>query len=178
MSSPNDAAQGEANQNITFIKAPRIGVGYDSHRLAAGRTLHLGGVVIPYERGLVGHSDGDALLHAIGDALCGAAGLPDIGQLFPDTDAAWKDADSRELLRAIYARVSEKGFVIGNIDAVMIAQEPKISPFVAQMRAVIAEIVETSVEDVNLRGKTAEGMGALGAGEGIAVHAVCLLLPR
>lgn len=178
MSSPNDAAKGETHQNINLIKAPRIGVGYDSHRLAAGRTLRLGGVVVPFERGLVGHSDGDALLHAIGDALCGAAGLPDIGQLFPDTAAAWKDADSRELLRAIYSRVAEKGFYVGNIDAVIIAQAPKIAPFVALMRATIAEIVETSVEDVNLRGKTAEGMGALGAGEGIAVHAVCLLLQR
>lgn len=176
MSSPNVAAQGEENQNSNLTKAPRIGVGYDSHRLAVGRTLRLGGVLIPFERGLTGHSDGDALLHAIGDALCGAAGLPDIGQMFPNTDASWKDADSRELLRAIYRRVVEKGFAIGNIDAVIIAQEPKISPFVAQMRAVIADIVETSLECVNLRGKTAEGMGALGAGEGIAVHAVCLLL--
>jgi 2-C-methyl-D-erythritol 2,4-cyclodiphosphate synthase len=177
MQSPRLERSEEASANAAAIM-PRIGVGYDSHRLVEGRLLRLGGVDIPFERGLLGHSDGDALLHAIGDALCGAAGLPDIGQLFPDDNAAWKDADSRELLRSIFQRVAEEGFAIGNLDAVVIAQRPKLSPYVAQMRVCIAEILETSVENVNVRGKTAEGLGALGAGEGIAVHAVCLLAPR
>lgn len=175
MQSPNSQS-GEAKIGAAFL--PRIGVGYDSHRLVEGRTLRLGGIDIPFERGLLGHSDGDALLHAIGDALCGAAGLPDIGRLFPDNDSHWKDADSRELLRSIYQRVTQTGFTVGNIDAVVIAERPKISPYVPQMRAAIAEIMHTRMESVNVRGKTAEGLGALGANEGIAVHAVCLLVPN
>lgn len=153
----------------------RVGVGYDSHRLVEGRRLVLGGVEIPFEKGLLGHSDADVLLHAIGDALCGAAGLPDIGQLFPDDEARWKDADSRELLRAIAQRVLDSGWKIGNIDAVLIAQQPKISPYVGAMRETIAALLQTSPAEVNVRGKTAEKMGALGAGEGMACHAVCML---
>ena len=168
----------DEGENRKTMPIPRIGVGYDSHRLVEGRPLRLGGIEIPFERGLFGHSDGDALLHAIGDALCGAACLPDIGQLFPDDDATWKNADSRELLRGIFARVAQNGFAVGNIDAVVIAQHPKLSPFILQMRNCIAQIVETQIENINVRGKTAEGMGALGAGEGIAVHAVCLLVAR
>ena len=156
----------------------RVGIGYDSHRLVEGRPLLLGGVLVPFEKGLFGHSDADVLLHAIGDALCGAAGLPDIGQLFPDTEAQWKGADSSELLRAIARRVGEAGFQVGNVDAVLIAQQPKISPYVLQMRENIAAILGVSTDDVNVRGKTAENMGALGAGEGMAVHAVCLLLAK
>lgn len=154
----------------------RVGVGYDSHRLGEGRELVLGGVKIPFERGLIGHSDADVLLHAIGDALCGAAGLPDIGQLFPDTDSAWKDADSHVLLSKIADRVLEVGWIVVNIDAVVIAQQPKIAPFIAQMKARIADAAQTDVSCVNVRGKTAEGLGALGAGEGMACHAVCLLV--
>jgi 2-C-methyl-D-erythritol 2,4-cyclodiphosphate synthase len=153
----------------------RVGVGYDSHRFADGRKLILGGVEIPYERGLLGHSDADALLHAIGDAICGAAGLPDIGQLFPDTDQMWKDADSRDLLRRIWEKAREGGWNIENVDAVVIAQKPKLSPHISAMCQSVAVILNIDSERVNLRGKTAEGMGALGAGEGIAVHAVCLL---
>jgi len=156
----------------------RVGIGYDSHRLVEGRPLLLGGVLVPFEKGLFGHSDADVLLHAIGDALCGAAGLPDIGQLFPDTEAQWKGADSSELLREIARRVDEAGFQIGNVDAVLIAQKPKISPYVLQMRENIAAILGLSTPDVNVRGKTAENMGALGAGEGMASHAVCLLLAK
>lgn len=156
----------------------RVGVGYDSHRLGEGRKLVLGGVHVPFERGLIGHSDADVLLHAIGDALCGAAGLPDIGQLFPDTDNAWKDADSHELLSRITDRVLDVGWVVGNIDAVVIAQQPKIAPFVEQMKIRIAAAAQTDVSCVNVRGKTAEGLGALGAGEGMACHAVCLLVRR
>jgi 2-C-methyl-D-erythritol 2,4-cyclodiphosphate synthase len=131
---------------------------------------------VPFERGLLGHSDGDALLHAIGDALCGAAGLPDIGQMFPDTDAAWKDADSWQLLHRISQRVREAGWQVGNVDAVVIAQRPKLAPHIGAMRERIAAALEIEAGSVNVRGKTAEGLGALGAGEGIAVHAVCLLL--
>ena len=153
----------------------RVGVGYDSHRLVEGRPLILGGVQVPYERGLQGHSDADVLLHAISDALCGAAGLPDIGQLFPDTDPEWKGADSWLLLQAIGKRAGESGWLIGNVDAVLIAQRPKISPFVPQMRGRIAQALEISIEQVNVRGKTAEGLGALGEGLGMAAHAVCLI---
>lgn len=156
----------------------RVGIGYDSHRLVAGRPLILGGVLVPFEKGLSGHSDADVLLHAIGDALCGAAGLPDIGQLFPDTDKQWKGADSRELLREIARRVAEEGWRIGNVDAVLIAEQPKISPFVPLMRESIAQVLSLSTRIVNVRGKTAEKMGALGAGEGMAAHAVCLLLSK
>lgn len=156
----------------------RVGIGYDSHRLAAGRPLLLGGVLVPFEKGLLGHSDGDVLLHAIGDALCGAAGLPDIGRLFPDTDEQWKGADSRDLLREMVRLVHEAGWQVGNVDAVLIAQQPKISPHVDAMRESIAAILDVSTQEVNVRGKTAEKMGALGAGEGMAAHAVCLLLSR
>jgi 2-C-methyl-D-erythritol 2,4-cyclodiphosphate synthase len=154
----------------------RVGIGYDSHRLVAGRPLLLGGVLVPFEKGLLGHSDGDVLLHAIGDALCGAAGLPDIGRLFPDIDEKWKGADSRDLLREMVRLVREAGWKVGNVDAVLIAQQPKISPYVDAMRETIAEILDVTPQAVNVRGKTAEKMGALGAGEGMAVHAVCLLL--
>lgn len=156
----------------------RVGIGYDSHRLVAGRPLLLGGVHIPFEKGLLGHSDGDVLLHAIGDAICGAAGLPDIGRLFPDTDEEWRGADSCKLLRKIMHRADEAGWKVGNVDAILIAQQPKISPYVETMRAKIAEILQVSTPDVNVRGKTAESMGALGAGEGMAAHAVCLLLAK
>jgi 2-C-methyl-D-erythritol 2,4-cyclodiphosphate synthase len=153
----------------------RVGVGYDSHRLVEGRPLILGGVRVPFEKGLQGHSDADVLLHAISDAVCGAAGLPDIGQLFPDTDADWKDADSWLLLQAIAKRAAENGWRIGNVDAVLIAQHPKIAPFVPQMRERIADALNIAVEQVNVRGKTAEGLGALGEGLGMAAHAVCLV---
>lgn len=156
----------------------RVGIGYDSHRLVPGRPLILGGVQVTFEKGLHGHSDADVLLHAIGDALCGAAGLPDIGQMFPDTDEQWKGADSRELLREMARRVGEAGWQVGNVDAVLIAQQPKISPYVSEMRQVIAELIGVGIENVNIRGKTAEKLGSLGAGEGMAVHAVCLLLSR
>lgn len=171
-----DALAPQTSVSCTLVGAPfRVGIGYDSHRLAEGRRLVLGGVEIPFEKGLVGHSDADVVLHAIGDALCGAAGLPDIGQMFPDNKKEWKDADSRDLLSQIKHRVLESGWQIGNVDAVLIAQKPKISPYVEQMRRAIAGVLEVTVEQVNVRGKTAEGLGALGAGEGMACHAVCLL---
>jgi 2-C-methyl-D-erythritol 2,4-cyclodiphosphate synthase len=153
----------------------RAGIGYDSHRLVAGRPLVLGGVLVPYDKGLQGHSDGDVLLHAIIDALLGACGLPDIGQLFPDDDPQWKDADSRDLLARAGARARSDGWQIGNLDAILIAERPKIAPHVAEMKRRIAATLQVEANCVNIRGKTAEGLGALGAGEGMAAHAVCLV---
>ena len=160
-----------------MLKQPefRVGIGYDSHRLVPDRPLIVGGVTIPFELGLKGHSDGDVLLHAITDALCGAAGLPDIGQLFPDTDQRWLNADSWNLLREVGARVRSNGWQPVNVDAVLIAERPKISPFVPRMRERIAEALEIEVAQINVRGKTAEGMDAAGAGKGMISHAVCLL---
>ena len=156
----------------------RVGIGYDSHRLVAGRPLILAGVRVPFDKGLQGHSDADVLFHAITDAICGAAGLPDIGQLFPDTDAAYKDADSGVLLGAAIARAREKGWQVVNIDAVLIAQSPKISPFVAQMKENVARILGIELDRVNLRGKTGEGLDDVGAGLGMHAHAVALLERR
>jgi 2-C-methyl-D-erythritol 2,4-cyclodiphosphate synthase len=153
----------------------RVGIGYDSHRLVEGRPLVVGGVLVPFDKGLHGHSDGDVLLHAIGDAICGAAGLPDIGQLFPDTDPLWKGADSWELLREIARRAREEKWRVVNSDAVLIAQRPRIAPYISAMRARIAVALDVETECVNLKGKTAENMGALGEGQGMAAHAVCLL---
>ena len=153
----------------------RVGIGYDSHRLVDGRALVLGGVEIPFDQGLLGHSDGDALLHAITDALLGAAGLPDIGQIFPNSATEWKDADSQDLLYEVGGRVRAAGWEIGNVDAVLIAEHPKISPYITQMKERIAGALQIETGCVNLKGKTAEGLGALGAGEGMAAHAVCLL---
>lgn len=156
----------------------RVGLGYDSHRLVEGRPLILAGVRVPFERGLDGHSDADVLLHAISDALCGAAGLPDIGRLFPDTQAQWKDADSGELLRQIGERAREAGWDVVNVDAVLIAQRPKIADFVPKMRENVAQWLQVDSSCVNIRGKTAEKLGALGAELGMAAHAVCLLARR
>lgn len=153
----------------------RIGIGYDSHRLTENRPLLLAGVRVPFELGLAGHSDADVLLHAITDALCGAAGLPDIGRLFPDTDAAYKDADSGVLLGGAVAKVREAGWEIVNVDAILVAQRPKIAPFVPQMKANVAALLGVDESCVNLRGKTAEGLDDVGAGLGMQAHAVALL---
>ena len=153
----------------------RIGHGYDVHRLVAGRPLILGGVEIPWTCGLLGHSDADVLLHAVMDALLGAAGLPDIGHQFPDTDEAYRGADSRVLLRRVKALIREKGYGVGNIDATVIAQAPKLAPYLPQMAARIAEDLEMDQADVNIKATTEEHLGFTGAGEGISAHAVCLL---
>jgi 2-C-methyl-D-erythritol 2,4-cyclodiphosphate synthase len=153
----------------------KIGHGYDAHRLAEGRKLFLGGVLIPYEKGLDGHSDADVLLHAVIDALLGAAGLGDIGGMFPDSDPAYKDADSLKLLKSAFAEIKSKGLAVGNIDATVIAQAPVLKPYIAQMRLNIAAACETACENVNVKATTEEGMGFTGAREGIAAHAVCLL---
>ena len=153
----------------------RIGHGYDVHRLVEGRDLILGGVKIPYEKGLLGHSDADVLLHAVSDALLGAAGLGDIGRHFPDTDPKYKGADSLELLRQVYRKILEKGYRVGNIDVTMIAQRPKLKDYIPQMQANIAAAVGTTPDRVNVKATTEEKLGFTGTGEGMSCHAVCLL---
>jgi 2-C-methyl-D-erythritol 2,4-cyclodiphosphate synthase len=153
----------------------RIGVGYDIHKVRAGRRLVLGGVEIPWEKGLEGHSDADVLLHALCDALLGAAGLGDIGQYFPPSDPQWKDYDSREFVKKVYSRVKALGWKVVNIDSIIIAQAPKLSPYYGVMRERIAELLEVSAEVVSVKATTPEGLGALGAGEGIAAQVVVLL---
>ena len=154
----------------------RIGQGFDVHPLVPGRRLLLGGVEIPFEQGLHGHSDADVLLHAITDAILGAAGLGDIGRLFPDSDVRWKGADSRILLREVMARVRDSGWRVGNVDATVVAQAPRISAYVEAMRALIAGDLGIDPACVNIKGKTTEKLGFVGRGEGIAAQAVALLV--
>lgn len=153
----------------------RIGMGYDVHRLTEGRDMIIGGVKIPYEKGLLGHSDADVLLHAISDALLGAAALGDIGKHFPDTDPAYKGISSLLLLEKVGALIEEKGFLIENIDATIIAQEPKMRPHIDAMRENIAGALGIMVEQVNVKATTEEGLGFTGSGEGISSQAICLL---
>ncbi|MBQ1992320.1 MAG: 2-C-methyl-D-erythritol 2,4-cyclodiphosphate synthase [Clostridia bacterium] len=153
----------------------RIGHGYDVHRLTENRKLILGGVDIPYEKGLLGHSDADVLLHAISDALLGASALGDIGKHFPDTDPKFKGADSILLLKEVCRLINEKGYRIENIDSTVIAQAPKLKPYIEQMRKNIAEACGISVEQVNVKATTEERLGFTGSGEGISAHAVCLI---
>ena len=166
-----------ASGHNTEQNAPpfRIGQGYDVHALVDGRPLILGGVTIPNDKGLLGHSDADALLHALTDALLGAAGLNDIGQLFPDNDPQFKNMDSRILLRRALECVSKAGYLVGNIDATIICQQPKLAGFLPEMRAYIAADLGVAVNQINLKAKTNELLGHLGRGEGIAVHAVALV---
>lgn len=153
----------------------RIGHGYDVHRLTEGRALILGGVTIPYEKGLLGHSDADVLTHAVMDALLGAAALGDIGKLFPDSDAAYKGISSIELLKRVKARLSEAGFEAVNLDATILAQAPKLAPYRDEMRGNIACALDIPVSRVSVKATTEEGLGFTGSGEGIAAHAVALL---
>ena len=153
----------------------RVGYGYDVHRLVEGRKLILGGVDIPFEKGLLGHSDADVLLHAVTDALFGAAALGDIGSHFPDTDPRWKGADSLKLLEACGRDLQEHGWRVVNIDSTVVAQRPKLLPHVPQMRENIARALGLEVSQVSVKGKTEEGLGFTGTGEGMAVHAVCLI---
>ena len=153
----------------------RIGHGYDVHRFAENRKLILGGVLIPNDKGLLGHSDADVLLHAISDALLGAAALGDIGKHFPDTDMAFKDADSRVLLRGCVALLKEKGYKISNIDATVIAQKPKLAPFIGEMIKNIAEDCGVGTHRVNVKATTEEGLGFTGELLGISAHAVCII---
>ncbi len=153
----------------------RIGQGFDVHQLVPGRRLVIGGVEIPFDLGLAGHSDADVLLHAIIDALLGAAGLGDIGRHFPDSDPAYRDADSRVLLRHAAASVRRAGFAVGNVDATIIAQAPRMAPHIDQMTANIAADLEIAPAQVNIKAKTAERLGFIGRGEGIVAEAVALL---
>ena len=153
----------------------RIGHGYDVHRLTAGRKLILGGVQIPFEKGLDGHSDADVLVHAVMDALLGAAALGDIGLLFPDTDEAYQGADSLKLLREVTARIHDTGYMVCNVDATVIAQAPKLRPFIDAMVAHIAAAMDVDKGCINVKATTEERLGFTGAGEGIAAHAVALL---
>lgn len=153
----------------------RIGHGYDVHKLVEGRDLILGGVKIPYEKGLLGHSDADVLLHAVSDSLLGAAALGDIGKHFPDTDPAYKGADSLELLRVVGEKISAVGYQVGNIDVTMIAQRPKLKDYIPAMRENIARVLNVAVDQVNVKATTEEHLGFTGDGSGMACHAVCLL---
>ena len=153
----------------------RIGIGYDIHNLMEGRPLILGGVEIPFGKGLLGHSDGDALLHAISDALLGAAALGDIGRHFPDTDEAFKDADSAVLLSRVAQFLAEKGWRAVNIDANILAERPKLAPHIDAMRERIASILGIAVDCVSVKARTNEGIGAVGAGNAMAAHAVVLV---
>ena len=153
----------------------RIGHGYDVHRLVEGRRLILGGVDIPYEKGLLGHSDADVLLHAISDALLGAAALGDIGKHFPDTDAAYKNADSLVLLARVNEIIKSAGYRVSNVDATVIAQAPKLAPHIEQMRKNIASALGADLDDISVKATTEERLGFTGSGEGISAHAVCII---
>ena len=153
----------------------RIGHGYDVHKLTENRKLILGGVTIPYEKGLLGHSDADVLLHAISDALLGAAALGDIGTHFPDNDMTYKDADSRILLRHVVSLINKKGYRVGNIDCTVIAQRPKLKDYIETMRSNIAADCGVDVSCVNVKATTEEGLGFTGDGSGISAHAVCII---
>lgn len=153
----------------------RIGHGYDVHKLVEGRKCIIGGVDIPSNLGLLGHSDADVLLHAISDALLGAAALGDIGKHFPPSDNAFKDADSRKLLRQVVKLLDENGFKVGNVDSIVIAQKPKMAPFIEQMRKNIATDLGVDISFVSVKATTEEGLGFTGEGKGIAAHAVCII---
>ena len=157
------------------MQGVRIGHGYDVHRLVEGRRLILGGVDIPWERGLLGHSDADVLTHAVMDALLGAAGLGDIGRHFPDTDPAYAGADSLKLLAYVVALLRERGFTVGNVDATVLAQRPKLAPHIPQMRDNLARAMGVDPGQVNVKATTEEGLGFTGSGEGMAAHAVALI---
>ena len=156
----------------------RIGHGYDVHRLTEGRPLILGGVTVPYERGLLGHSDADVLAHAVMDALLGAAALGDIGGMFPDSDDRWRGADSLRLLEQVTARLVESGWAIGNVDATVLAQAPKLAPHIPEMRRRLAAAMGIDVTQVSVKATTEEHLGFTGAGEGMACHAVALLTEK
>jgi len=155
--------------------ALRIGLGFDAHALVPGRKLMIGGVDIPFDRGLLGHSDGDVLLHAICDALLGAAGLGDIGRHFPDTDESLRDADSRVLLRSTAAQLEQNGFRIVNVDATILAQAPRMAPHIAAMAACVAQTIGIAESQINIKAKTTEWLGFTGRGEGIAAQAIALI---
>ncbi|CEQ28998.1 2-C-methyl-D-erythritol 2 [[Clostridium] sordellii] len=154
----------------------RVGMGYDVHKLVKNRKLILGGVEIPHDKGLLGHSDADVLLHAIMDSILGALALGDIGKHFPDTDEKFKGADSMKLLEHVYNLIKEKGYVIGNLDATIIAQAPKMAPHIQDMRFNIARVLNTDIDNINVKATTEEGLGFTGNKEGISSQSICLLV--
>ena len=156
----------------------RVGIGFDAHPFAEGRALRLGGVAIPYPRGLKGHSDGDALLHAVADAVLGAAGLGSLGEQFPDDDPAWKGADSALFVTRARDLAAERGFAVGNCDAVVIAEAPRLAPHAAEIRRRLADLLGVSPDSVSVRGTSSNGLGFTGRGEGLAVMAIVLLNPK
>lgn len=158
------------------MSLPRIGHGYDVHRMAEGRRLVLGGVEVPCERGLLGHSDADVVLHALMDALLGAAALGDIGRLFPDSSERYRGIDSRRLLREVAAVLVESGFSVGNVDVTLVAQRPKVAPYILRMRESIASDLGIPLDAVSVKATTEEGLGFTGSGEGMAAHAVALIV--
>ncbi|HEY3266239.1 MAG TPA: 2-C-methyl-D-erythritol 4-phosphate cytidylyltransferase [Armatimonadota bacterium] len=183
ITTPEDLALAEAilrarGGQEARVTVPRIGYGYDVHRFQNGRRMVLGGVDFGLEYGLLGHSDADAVLHAVMDALLGAAGMPDIGHLFPNTDERWRGASSMDLLRDVADRIRAAGYAPGNVDITVIAERPKIGPHAAEMKANIAAALNLDPSAVGLKATTAEGLGDLGEGLGLAAHAVCLLTPR
>ncbi len=153
----------------------RIGLGYDIHRLVTGRKLFLGGIEIPHSKGLEGHSDADVILHALCDALLGALALGDIGKFFPNTDSKWKNIDSEILLKEVYQKIQKEEYSLVNADIMLIAEEPKIAPYILRMRETIAGVLGTSVENISIKATTNEKAGSLGRGEAIACHCVVLL---
>ncbi|SHI53417.1 2-C-methyl-D-erythritol 2,4-cyclodiphosphate synthase [Clostridium intestinale] len=154
----------------------RVGLGYDVHALVENRKLILGGVHIPFEKGLLGHSDADVLIHAIMDSLLGAAALGDIGRHFPDTDERYKGASSIELLKYVGKLLNEKGYIVNNIDSTIVAQKPKLSPYIPSMIDNIAEALNIAIEDLNIKATTEEGLGFTGKGEGISSHSICSII--
>ncbi|WP_270942994.1 2-C-methyl-D-erythritol 2,4-cyclodiphosphate synthase [Romboutsia lituseburensis] len=154
----------------------RVGLGYDVHKLVEGRKLIIGGVNVPHETGLLGHSDADVLVHAVMDSILGALALGDIGKHFPDTDERYKGADSIKLLEFVYNLIREKGYVIGNIDCTIIAQSPKMAPHIPNMRANIARALNTNIENINVKATTEEGLGFTGTKQGISSQSICLLV--
>ena len=153
----------------------RIGLGYDVHKLVEGRPLIMGGVNIPHEKGLLGHSDADVLIHAIMDGMLGALALGDIGKHFPDTDEEYKGADSMKLLKCVNDLINEKGYVVNNIDSIIIAQAPKMAPHIQSMRKNIADVLNTSIDNISVKATTEEGLGFTGTKQGISAQSICLL---
>ena len=153
----------------------RIGLGYDVHKLVEGRPLIMGGVNIPHEKGLLGHSDADVLIHAIMDGMLGALALGDIGKHFPDTDEEYKGADSMKLLKCVNDLINEKGYVVNNIDSIIIAQAPKMEPHIQSMRKNIADVLNTSIDNISVKATTEEGLGFTGTKQGISAQSICLL---
>lgn len=156
----------------------RIGFGYDAHRLVEGRPLILGGISIPFDRGLLGHSDADVLTHAVVDAILGALAMSDIGQHFPDTDPSFKDIQSLRMLEQVLRWVQEAGYQINNVDSTIVAEKPKLAPYIPDIRARLAEVLDVSVHQVNVKAKTSEGMGFCGHEEGMEAHAVVSLVQK